>query len=394
MPVIVHAPPGAGHATLALDIPERQVLQAYEDDHFGFHHRLLVTHLGGARWLVCTPTWDVQQVDFADEDIVPLGRAGPFPLAGRPFFAFSPPTEAQLTAMRASAATLAVVLGVVAVPLAATVADTVWLYSDSAKDQFGSEVPVEILAEVDPLLLKGSVGLTWIFENGTRVWTTMERLRAVDRDDWLAEKREGAGRDPRLSSLKEERASHRPLFRQAVESMVSSSPTAALFKGPSAVKEVAQSIVASGLEPVGFHAHWVVASGISPKSGLCLEHLMLVTLMWIMSTVDRLDVFRISGAEHICRRLLQIQRAVKRNPRNPDFEGLDAYLSSALDPSGGVVSPEFDRHVAGLQRDEALIMKQGRLAREEADAEATRAAGGKGPKQTNAAAKGKAKDAA
>jgi hypothetical protein len=49
--------------------------------------------------------------------------------------------------------------------------------------------------------------------------------------------------------------------------------------------------------------------------------------------------------------------------------------------------------VAGLQRDEALIMKQGRLAREEADAEATRAAGGRGPKQTNAAAKGKAKDA-
>ena len=63
-----------------------------------------------------------------------------------------------------------------------------------------------------------------------------------------------------------------------------------------------------------------------------------------------------------------IQRAVKRNPRTPDFDGLDCFMSNALDVQGGIVTSEFEKHMSDVQRSEAQIMKQQRLAREETEA--------------------------
>jgi hypothetical protein len=227
-------------------------------------------------------------------------------------------------------------------------------------------------------------------------WTTAERLQAQDLVEWLSEKREGAGRDHRLSALKLDVTAPRPLFKEAVVEMDSTGAVRSLFRGPSATREVCTALVASGHEPIGYDAQWPAASGVSPKSGIRLEHGLLITLLWILSTIDRLDLYHIAGFEHICRRLLQIQRAVRRNARAPDFDGLESYMSHALDPSGGVLAPDFDRHVASIQKDEAMILKQGRLAREEVEHAVDRGEGKppRGKKENGkpeAAAKAKAK---
>ena len=87
-----------------------------------------------------------------------------------------------------------------------------------------------------------------------------------------------------------------------------------------------------------------------------------------------------------------IQRAVRRNPRAPDYEGLGAYGEHIVDGSTGAPTADFDRHVTEQQRTEALVLKQMRLVQEEAEAGSKRKKdGGDGGKKGQ---KGNAQDAA
>ena len=62
---------------------------------------------------------------------------------------------------------------------------------------------------------------------------------------------------------------------------------------------------------------------------------------------------------------MQIETAVRRNPKVPDFTGLECMLDSRTDSSGAAVTATFDSWVTERQRDAANIQKQGRLVREE-----------------------------
>ena len=93
-----------------------------------------------------------------------------------------------------------------------------------------------------------------------------------------------------------------------------------------------------------------------------------MTILWMMVCFDRLDVLNVASAEYVARRLLMIQRAVRRNPRAPDFDGLECFMSNSLDIQGGIVTLEFEKHMAEIQRAEAQVMKQQRMARDEAHA--------------------------
>jgi hypothetical protein len=108
-----------------------------------------------------------------------------------------------------------------------------------------------------------------------------------------------------------------------------------LFKGPSSTKEALSGIVAAGLEPPAYQNHWKSSSGVSPNSGVCVERGLLLTFLQMMVTYDQPDVMNIAAAELASRRILMIQRAVKRNPRSPDFDGFECFSASTLDSSGG-----------------------------------------------------------
>jgi len=63
--------------------------------------------------------------------------------------------------------------------------------------------------------------------------------------------------------------------------------------------------------------------------------------------------------------LVQIEMAVTRNPRSPDFQDLDAVVASTVNEFGGLVLPEYSKYIANIQKDEAFTMKQQRQWREE-----------------------------
>ena len=403
MPRIVRAPPAAHHDTRTLDIPERQVLLNFDEDHYEWHARILLLALGAARWICCTPTFDIEIEDFADETVHPLSRNSSFPMGGfRPIFAFRPSevTEAALATMRAAAAALAEVMGVVVAP-AAAIGGLIWYFADAAEEFFGEPVPISVVSDAEKAIIRNSVGLATIpGVNGTTRWTTMERMSPNDKEEWLAEKREGAGRDKRLAKHQSDPSGGRALFRTAISGMNKSlAPNGEIFSGPSSVAEVCTAIADSGLEPPGFQAQWVTSSGVPPTSSAARESAFLLYLLWLLATVDRFDLFACAGAEHICRRYLQLQRAVRRNPRAPDYEGLGAYLEHAMESSGNVRSQNFDKYVAGIMEAEARILKQQRLNREENQHETDRTGASSSTQWTpkdhptpKAKAKAKAKD--
>ena len=319
-----------------------------------------------SRWIVGTPALEVCHEDLAAIEMYPLPRRGPFPLEARPYHAFLAVTAEQVDVMMREARALATLYGF-GTDLEIAVEGASWLFADPAHPLFGTVVAANLWEDPDGRVLRLASGMIRV---APTQWTPIERVRSEDVAVWLSEKRTGDGRDPRLSSVP--LGPNRPLFRDAVLKMKKATLPHRIYVGVAAVPEVLRGIATSGHEPPGCHQLWVVASGVAPKSGLAFEHLGLLTLLWVMATVDGLDVNNLESAEQVARRILMIERAVKKNPKNPDFSGLEHYMANSLDASGGVVAPDFDKHVASLQRDEALIMKNWRLAREEHEAELKR----------------------
>ena len=160
------------------------------------------------------------------------------------------------------------------------------------------------------------------------------------------------------------------MFRDALGKFSKKAKELKGFAGPAAALEVGQSIVQSGLEPPNFCATWEANSGVAPKSPLAHEHKNLIYLYWYFVCVDLLDPTQSAAMEATSRGILQLQRAVRKNPKAPDFVGLEPYLRHIPDASKGAHAPKFDSFVAETNKAEAGWLKQARLQQEEEEAAA------------------------
>ena len=91
-----------------------------------------------------------------------------------------------------------------------------------------------------------------------------------------------------------------------------------------------------------------------------------------MVCVDQLDPSRVVSGELTVRNILRTEAAVSRNPKQPDWEGVDIYTASAMSAKGALETPVFQPWVASIQKDRAVVMNQGRQLREENAAEQKR----------------------
>jgi hypothetical protein len=367
----------------SLDIPERQVLVRYDGDaNVTWHHRVLLHQIGGASWVVSTPDFDIQVVDLAAERVLALVRNAAFPArVGGDIYAFDNPADPMdLARMRAEGAAFAAVMGApIAAGLPGLGAATIkWLYADPARATFGTEVDAQVMSTLESCVVKGASALVLVAGSDPPVWTFAERVSDDDAPLWKAEKQAGAGRDLRLGRPTQTKSDGPAvLLRDAVVKLVLVDGIPNFpFRGVRAVKEYLSGIVASGYELSTFHGHWVRVSGVTASSGLAIEHSLLMMLLHLLVIFDGMNVYNLASAEHAVRRLLMIERAVKRSPRAPDFDGLEVYLSNTFDSSGGVVTSDFDRHIAEIKKSEAIILKQDRLWKEEQDHEAKKASRG------------------
>lgn len=262
----------------ALDIGERQVLVLFAGDRVPWHHRLLMERISGSRWLVVTPTLELEisNLDQVD-DLVPLERGAVMPSRCRPLFA-DPLSGEELAALRWQCKRYADVLGAVA-DAPATDSDAGWVLSDPSHPQFSESVPPALLSG-GHALLRGAVGLVEEDPDSER-FTAIERVAAPDLDAWLSEKRSGAGRDPRLNSGRHGEG-ERLRVADALRTMKMTDKKAGwVFRGPQAIRELLEGIVSTGLEPPAYAAHCLGTGGVSPHSGIAQEFRHLIAMSWI-----------------------------------------------------------------------------------------------------------------
>ena len=82
---------------------------------------------------------------------------------------------------------------------------------------------------------------------------------------------------------------------------------------------------------------------------------------------DQLQLSQLAGFEHIVRRITIIETAVSCDSRSPDWECLDMMLSTSLTGAGAVGVQQINTWVSGVQKDQAVVLWQGGLLREEHD---------------------------
>lgn len=351
----------------ALDIAERQVLVLFAADALPWHHRILVERLDRGRWIGITPTHDIEVVDLGErEDVRPLERASPLPESCRPVFSFEGMDASEMRRLRWRCRCYADVIGFTT-PADPSPSDSEWYFADTGADNFGEVVPAPLL-DADRAVLRGACALAQRYLDDPSSFTFVQRV-------WKGR----PGRDPRLNEG-DPADTDRPRLSDSLSTMRQDDKKYWMFKGPSAAREILDGTLSPGMEPPSYFVHYVGAGGLTPNSAWAAELQHLLTVLWKMVSHDRLDVYSVGASEYVARQKLMIQRAVKRNTRSPVSSGLESFLANLIDSSGGLVTRELERYVADVQRGQAQILKQQRLAREEAKGLEKRTKVGKGEK--------------
>jgi hypothetical protein len=368
---------------MSLDIPEPQVLVRFPNDDIEWHHRVLLAQLDAGAWIVGTPDFEVQTCDLARKTIRALARNSPFPVGLNTYAFDSPINVADLAAMRSEARRLQEVLGGPEVRVGAAAAsrsgpgtDAAWRFADTAYRRFGEEVPQDLQGNPAKTTFAGSAGLVQVSDDGADEWTYMQKVKDDDLEEWYDAKRTGAGRDRRLMVCERDADGARrtllttalPLMRRDAEKNQKGWP----FQGPSVAPDFLVGVQSTGHELLAYGDRYISQSGVNPKAGVAIEFVTLMTTLHFLITIDQVNVLNLAGAEMLMRRARMIQKAIRKNARAPDFEGLELHLTHLLDSTGGITTSAFDRHVAEEMRTEAITMKQHRLWREEHDADTKR----------------------
>lgn len=118
-----------------------------------------------------------------------------------------------------------------------------------------------------------------------------------------------------------------------------------------------------------YHTEWQRLGGVAEGSAVCHDHRLLMEVIRAAACVDQLDLKGLCFAEHIVRRAIQLETAVERTLRHPDFSGLAVVEGGVATGRGNVRVPKIWEHIASRQKDRVAVLKHERLYREEQERE-------------------------
>ena len=247
---------------------------------------------------------------------------------------------------------------------------TSWRVADTSAAEFGQAVPADVVSNAGTGVTRGAVGLA---RCGTpERWLFVELVPDAELGAWERDKHCGAGRDRRLGGARDPAlgATLVPLG----ESLAQLGPLdlAKLpewpHHGPRAVVELLRGVHSLGLTMLTYHAHWARTSGVHEDSAVSWEHKMLCQQLGLAVGFDCLDPTNCASLELAARRVIMIERAVRVNPKAPNFQGLTKMVEHSMDEGGGIATRDFTAHMAAQAESEARVLKQIRLLREELEA--------------------------
>ena len=370
-------------AARTLDTDFRQCLIDYFEDEDGllWHHRLLLVRVSGCSWIAATPDHDVALLNLGNHRVIPLARNSPFPAQHfGETYAFDQLRDGEEAQLLDQARSLADFLGAAD---GGTEADSgsAWRVADTRHEEFGEVVPQEALTVAANVVIRGDWGLVLIDDE----WTSMNCVRNDEIDDWRLDKTARAGGDPRVMPMKimEDDLGGRAAVAaggmkparkvwvvvrtqaEAVRSWPRVKPPYYSLEGPPSLLEFFDRLEEAGLTLNSHHIQWVRSSGVSEFGAPARAHKTFCEILRHLLFVNQLDGGQILGAELLVRELIKVETAVGRNPKVPDWEGLDFISGNRLTDSGAVEVRGFNQWLGTTQKDQAFIVKQGRLLREE-----------------------------
>ncbi|CAK0822447.1 unnamed protein product, partial [Prorocentrum cordatum] len=256
----------------------------------------------------------------------------------------------------------------------AAAADRQWRVSDTGHEKF-NEVVADGSMLGDRAVVKGDTGL-YCIDEGASEWVSVQRVRVQDHDAWLEKKRSGPGRDLRILPVHRDAGGKRVmLLRESINLFREPKFPDWPFEGPSAAKEVLGDVAAAGLELHLYPTWWESKSGVNPAGSVAREVRLAFDYLRMLQAYDQTNMVSLAAVELICRRIVVCQKAVRRNPKAPDFTGLERFVLSNFDESGGLKTTEFDKYMAEQQKASAVVLKSMRQDVEEQENEKKRQAG-------------------
>ncbi|CAK0813842.1 unnamed protein product, partial [Prorocentrum cordatum] len=346
---------GSGVSLIRPRRPETQVLVHYPDDENGlvWHHRVLLYRVAGGRWVCLTPDLGMLIHDLNVQRHRNIGRREAFPpdLAARCYvFDDDGVGRAQLDELKRQARVQAAILGDVEFEDAEEVK---WLVYEAGNDHFGKEVPVEVLEDDQRFVSLGTLGVVdWLGEK-----RFVERVAADKVDEWR-QKREETESDSRILGIHRKHGKRNLALHDAVQLFTEDSFEDWPFPPPRAALEYLESIRDGPGSMVVYESEWRQDSGVGDGTAALHEHRNNAEVLRLAHQVDQLNIPNLACFEQLVRRQVQIEMAVERNAKHPDYGGLDLVLGGPTTESGAASSKTFRDWVYKKQGERAQTLKQ------------------------------------
>ena len=375
----------------SLDIADPQVLVHFPADAGGFyhHHRVLLARGGAAGvWVTLTPDLEYAVHNLSTERHLVLGRNELFdPGLAAQVYCFDPITKVQLADFMRRAKLQAHILAEPGVE-DLEVDSMVWLVAGPGLDKLGTEIDDAIC---DDAARFRDLGPRGVAELDGSVWC-VERVARADKERWIKE-HQSAERDDRLLGVHLRNGKRFLPLRDALGISERRDYPDWGFTGPRVCLEYLTAIDEAG-GFISYEDQWVRKSGVHCGSSQAQEHRTGSETLRLLVELDQCDPVNLAAAENLCRRQVQLELAIERNPTHPDFTGLEEIMGRPISDKGSAVTSKFREWVASKQKDRATILKQSRLEKEEKAAVDKRVVrdgggGGGGVGQPKAKAKGK-----
>lgn len=324
-----------------------------------WHHRLLLHRVDAGDWITLTPDLEFQRHDLSTHAHRILERNSPFAAdVADSVYAHDPLSRAQVLQFKRQSQVMAAVLGEGSVDEMDSMA---WVVADATHDKFGSVVDAQLLASEATGLAFTSRGV--VMMEGEELF--VERIILKDLEDWKAQKGKELG-DVRLLGDHRDAACKRRLDLQAAVALMHAPEDKEFpIAGTRAAKELHESISEGPGNLLSYHAEWLRLSGVSGKSSSAHIHRNICEILRLFHSYDQIDASSLSGAETLCRWLIQVELAVERSPTAPDYAGLDIVAGTATLPDGRASTHKFNEWVSSRLKERTSIWKQERLYRQE-----------------------------
>ncbi|CAK0875914.1 unnamed protein product [Prorocentrum cordatum] len=344
-----------------LDIPEPQVLVHYPDDAGGlfWHQRILVKKIAPGIWIAATPDLELVRHNLLEQRHKVLDRNAMFPANIRAqVYGFDPVPRADILALKRQAAVQAALLGDGDADM--EIEHFAWVISEAGHLRFAQTLTDQ---EVEQATLGQTKGVALV--NGLEVFVEKIEADRAKIEKWKAEREAGAG-DLRVLGDHRDASGRRHLtLTEGVSMMRETSFEDWNMPGPRIAKEWLVSVRDGPGDLTTYHSQWMRRSGVGEGTAVAHIHFVMCEIVRLAIQVDQLDVSNLMSFELAMRRICQDETAVSRNPRHPDYGGLDIVLHAPVSEQGQASTDRFTEWVTARLKERASIYKQTRLWNEE-----------------------------